>query len=98
MYAACVRFAGALAEFIDALRHANVPVSMVEALDAVEALQQVDVLDRIQFRTALRATLVKRVQHAAAFEALFDVYFTLRRSPSTGDDAVQVDDEAGEPS
>jgi uncharacterized protein with von Willebrand factor type A (vWA) domain len=75
-----VRFAGALAEFIDALRQASVAVSMVEALDAVAALEHIELLDRAQFRAALRATLVKRVQHEAAFDSLFDVYFTLRRA------------------
>jgi uncharacterized protein with von Willebrand factor type A (vWA) domain len=95
-----MRFAGALAELIDALRRANVPVSMVEALDAVAALQHVDLLDRGQFRAALRATLVKRVQHEAAFERLFDVYFTLRRAPSEGLPAAedtQREDESSEP-
>jgi len=95
-------FARALAAFVDALRRANVPVSMVEALDAVAALEQIDLLERAQFRAALRATLVKRVHHEAAFDTLFDVYFTLRRAPAeTQGDGQQADaedsSEAAEP-
>jgi prepilin-type processing-associated H-X9-DG protein len=77
----------ALIEFIQRLRDAAIPVSMVETLDAVEALKHVDLSNREQFQTTLGATLVKRAEHRAAFAALFDVSFAPRRagpSPSGG--------------
>jgi prepilin-type processing-associated H-X9-DG protein len=70
----------ALIEFIHRLRDAAIPVSMVETLDAVEALKHVDLSNREQFRAALGATLVKRAEHRGAFAALFDVYFAPRRA------------------
>ena len=66
-------------DLVRRLRIAGVPVSMVEAIDAMQALGQVDLADRSQFRSALSTTLVKRADHEAAFEALFDICFGLRR-------------------
>jgi uncharacterized protein with von Willebrand factor type A (vWA) domain len=69
----------AVIEFFHQLRSAAVPVSMVEALDAVEALGHVDLADRAQFKAALGATLVKRAEDQPAFDALFDAFFAPRR-------------------
>jgi uncharacterized protein len=75
----------ALIEFIHRLRDAGIPVSMVESLDAVEALRHVDLGSRRQLRAALAATLVKRAEHAPVFQALFDIHFARRRaSPAEG--------------
>jgi uncharacterized protein len=68
----------ALLQFIHRLRDAAVPVSMVEALDAVASLRHLDLADRAQVEAALRATLVKRPEHRAAFSALFDAHFAVR--------------------
>jgi uncharacterized protein len=65
-----------LLEFIRALRARHVPVSLVETLDAMDALRRVDLLRRHEVYAALRATLVKRADHLDAFDALFDVWFT----------------------
>ena len=69
----------ALIDFVHRLRDATIPVSMVETLDAVESLRHIDPRNRAHFRATLGATLVKRAEHLAAFEALFDVYFAPRR-------------------
>src|SRR5437870_11216647 len=69
----------ALIDFVHRLRDATIPVSMVETLDAVESLRHIDPRSRAHFRATLGATLVKRAEHLAAFEALFDVYFAPRR-------------------
>src|SRR5918999_5390481 len=68
-----------LLQFVHRLREADVPVSMVEMLDAVEAVRRIDPVDREQFRTSLAATLVKRVQDLPAFNSLFDIYFAVQR-------------------
>jgi len=61
--------------FVRELRAAGIPVSMVEAIDALQALEQIDIADRSQFKTALGATMVKNERHHDAFETVFDVYF-----------------------
>jgi uncharacterized protein len=67
----------ALLEFFHRLREARVPVSMVKVLDAFAALAHVELADRVQFRSALFATLVKRPEDQEAFGVLFDVCFPL---------------------
>jgi uncharacterized protein len=72
-------FSTTLLRFVHRLREASVPVSMVETLDAFESVRRLDLADREQLRSALRATLVKRAEHEAAFRSLFDIYFAVQR-------------------
>ncbi|MGB8362275.1 MAG: VWA domain-containing protein, partial [Acidimicrobiia bacterium] len=71
--------------FIDELRDAGVPVSMVESIDAMRAVETIDIGERIALRETLRATLVKNMRHERAFDTAFDVYFALAARP--GEDA-----------
>ena len=48
---------GIITGFIDELRAAGVPVSMVEAIDGMRAVEAVEIGDRIALRETLRATL-----------------------------------------
>ncbi len=66
-----------LAEFVDELRTVGIPVSMVEAIDAAEAIEYTDLGDRENLRATLGATLVKNPRHYPAFDRAFDVYFGL---------------------
>lgn len=61
--------------FIDELRAAGVPVSMVEAIDGMRAVEAIDIGDRLELRETLRATLIKNLRHERAFDTAFDVYF-----------------------
>lgn len=61
--------------FLAALRAAGLPVSLAEGLDAVGALQHIDLAGRESLRAAYAATLVKRPAHREAFDSLFDVWF-----------------------
>src|SRR3954469_11031399 len=63
--------------FVHELRTAGLPVSMTENLDAMRALEHVDMGDRDTFRAVLSATLVKHYRHERTFETVFDVYFSL---------------------
>jgi uncharacterized protein with von Willebrand factor type A (vWA) domain len=63
--------------FVHELRAAGLPVSMTENLDAMRAVEHVDIADRDTFKAALGATLVKHHHHWRAFETVFDVYFSL---------------------
>jgi uncharacterized protein with von Willebrand factor type A (vWA) domain len=62
--------------FIDELRAAGVPVSMVEAIDAMRAVEAIDIGERVALRETLRATLVKNLRHERAFDTAFDIYFS----------------------
>ncbi len=62
--------------FIDELREAGVPVSMVEVIDAMRAIERIDLSERVALRETLRATLVKNMRHERAFDTAFDIYFS----------------------
>jgi uncharacterized protein len=81
-----------LTDFITELRAAGVPVSMVEAIDAMQALEHVDLAERSALKAALGATLVKNARHQRAFDTAFEVFFALHR-PKESDDQV----DAGRP-
>ena len=71
--------------FIDELRAAGVPVSMVEAIDAMKAVEAIDIGRRAALRETLRATLVKNLRHERAFDTAFDIYFSTLPLPSDSD-------------
>src|SRR3954454_6821391 len=75
--------------FVAELRRAGLPVSVAEGLDAVRALQDVDLLDRGALRAAYAATVVKRPQHRPTFDTLFDLWFPA----AVGDGAGAVKDD-----
>jgi hypothetical protein len=62
-------------EFVGDLRRAEIRVSTMEALDALQAAAEVGLADRDGFRAALAATLVKEARDLPAFNRLFDLYF-----------------------
>ena len=74
-----------LTGFVEELRAAGVPVSMVEAIDAGRALEHVDLASRPLVKAALGATLVKSARHVGAFETAFETYFSLL-GPAVGSD------------
>jgi hypothetical protein len=67
---------GIITGFIDELRAAGVPVSMVEAIDGMRAVEAIEIGDRVALRETLRATLIKNLRHENAFDTAFDVYFS----------------------
>lgn len=81
--------------FIEELRDAGVPVSMVEAIDAMRAVEAIDIGERVALRETLRATLVKNLRHERAFDTAFDVYFALTRPHA---DEVEDTEHDGSPS
>lgn len=63
--------------FVGELRSAGVPVSMVETIDAMRALEVTDIGDRAALKSSLESTLVKSERHLAAFNTAFEVFFAL---------------------
>ncbi|HEY7939070.1 MAG TPA: hypothetical protein VID05_04505, partial [Acidimicrobiales bacterium] len=78
-----------LSGFIGELREAGLPVSLTENLDAMQALQHIPLDDRMAFKYALAATLVKNQSHWRTFETVFEVYFSMRGAAWTvGDEEL----------
>jgi uncharacterized protein with von Willebrand factor type A (vWA) domain len=73
---------------VHGLRVAGVPVSMVEVLDGAAALEQMGIERRELVRTALAATLVKRPEDRAVFDAVFERYFPLTRAAPAASDGT----------
>ncbi len=62
-------------EFVEALRTAGLPVSLAEGLDSVQAIGALGMGERETLRAAYAATLLKRQNHRAGFDQVFDLYF-----------------------
>jgi uncharacterized protein with von Willebrand factor type A (vWA) domain len=84
---------GVITGFIDELRAAGVPVSMVEAIDGMKAVEAIDIGDRVELRETLRATLVKNLRHERAFDTAFDVYFAHAPAPTENETALESSPE-----
>ncbi|HSJ95584.1 MAG TPA: hypothetical protein VLC53_00845, partial [Myxococcota bacterium] len=65
-----------IVEFANLLRKSGLRVSVAEAIDAFEALDELSLEDREVFRDALRASLVKRGDDVATYDQLFDLYWS----------------------
>ncbi|MFB3044582.1 MAG: hypothetical protein ACE1Y9_03800, partial [Acidimicrobiia bacterium] len=78
--------------FINELREAGVPVSMVEAIDGMKAVKTIDLGEKIALRETLRATLIKNLRHERAFDTAFDVYFSNVPGPLEPDDPESAED------
>lgn len=79
-----------IADFVGELRAAGIPVSMVETIDAMRALEVIDIGDREALRAALSSSLVKAERHLAAFDTAFDVFFALAPTTTSDDGADGV--------
>src|SRR3970282_1092212 len=62
-------------QFIAGLRAAGLRVSLAESQDAFRAVEQLGVINREQFKSALRATLVKARADQPIFDKLFPLFF-----------------------
>ncbi len=83
--------------FVHELRAAGLPVSMTENLDAMRGLEHIELGDRAVLREVLAATLIKHYRHRAAFDTVFDVYFSLWAAGIDDDDGEGLADGQGAP-
>jgi uncharacterized protein len=65
-----------IVEFAEVLRQNGIRVSTSEVSDAARATSEVGLQDKGLFRSALRATLVKREQDVDVFNRAFDFFFS----------------------
>ena len=75
----------AILEMVRRLRAGGLPVSTSEALDAVAAFTAIDIDNRVDVRTALKATLVKDTTHEVLFERSFEAVFPRLSRPHRSD-------------
>ncbi|KJS72446.1 MAG: hypothetical protein JL56_13035 [Desulfotomaculum sp. BICA1-6] len=68
-------FFNRLARFVAVLRSLGLNAGTSELNDAARALARVDVLNKEQFRLALRATLVKKQRDVRVFDLAFEKFF-----------------------
>ena len=68
-----------LLTFIRLLREQGIRLSVAESLDALHSVSVLGVQDRERLRLSLRTTLIKSQTDFAAFDTLFDRFFTLPR-------------------
>ena len=66
------------------LRRAGLPRTVSELMDAVRALEVVDLLDRHEVYLALRTCLVSRVEETPAFDRCFDAFWKLHADDGQG--------------
>ena len=86
---------GLLSAFVEELRQVGVPVSMVESIDAMQAVQHIDLGDRTSLKETMRATLIKNARHEPAFDTAFEVFFADRRPPLATTDPAQPEKAGG---
>lgn len=63
-------------EFVNLLRKSGIRVSVAEAIDAFNALDELSLDDRDVFRDALRAAMVKRGDEIATYDELFELFWS----------------------
>jgi uncharacterized protein with von Willebrand factor type A (vWA) domain len=73
-----------LGALVDELRTMGVPVSIGEHLDAARALSAVSLHDKELVRATLQCALIKRAEHVAAFNLVFELYTAGRRAEDGG--------------
>jgi uncharacterized protein with von Willebrand factor type A (vWA) domain len=64
-----------IVRFVQILRSLGIPAGTSEALDALIAVQSIDLTNQKQFKAALKATLVKDAVHDPLFNSAFTKFF-----------------------
>jgi uncharacterized protein with von Willebrand factor type A (vWA) domain len=88
------RMADNVIGFARALRVAGVPVGPGAVIDAMNALQVIDIGNRGEVFTALEAIFVKRHEHAPIFAQAFDLFFRAADEWKQMLDSVPLPDHA----
>src|SRR5262245_3624113 len=80
--------------FARALRSAGLPVGPGSVIDALNALQLIEVGNRDDFYTTLESIFVKRHEHALIFRQAFDLFFRAAEEWKSMLDSVPLPDHA----
>jgi uncharacterized protein with von Willebrand factor type A (vWA) domain len=87
----------AMLRFGGILRAAGLGVTVSETMDAVRALELVDLLDRGEVYLALRTVLLSRVEETPAFDRCFDAFWKFHAEDGQGLDGLVASAPAGKP-
>ena len=82
--------------FARALRAAGIPVGPGAVIDALNALQVIEIGNRADVYTTLEAIFVKRHEHALIFAQAFDLFFRAAEDWKHMLDSVPLPDHAEE--
>ncbi len=66
------------------LRGAGLPLTVSELMDAVRALEVIDLMDREEFYLAMRACLVARTEEIPAFDRCFEAFWKMHAEEGQG--------------
>src|ERR1700730_1548418 len=80
--------------FARALRAAGIPVGPGAVIDALNALQVIEIGNRADVFTTLEAIFVKRHEHALVFAQAFDLFFRAAEDWKQMLDSVPLPDHA----
>ncbi|MGE0285878.1 MAG: VWA domain-containing protein [Bradyrhizobium sp.] len=83
--------------FARALRAAGLPVGPGAVIDAMNALQEIDIGNRADVYTTLEAIFVKRHEHVLIFEQAFDLFFRAAEEWKHMLDSIPLPDHAKKP-
>jgi uncharacterized protein len=78
----------AMLAFGGVLRASGLPVTTAELMDAVRALEVVDLMDRAEVYLALRTVLVSRTEEQPAFDRCFESFWRFRAEDGQGLDGL----------
>jgi len=78
-----------LAEFVDMLRYADVPVSIGEVLDAGRTIELLGYEDRGLLKAALSQVMAKTMEEMESFDKCFDEFFTSDVNLDLQDDSLE---------
>src|SRR5215470_15707012 len=87
----------AMLTFGGVLRSSGLPVTTPEVMDAMRALEAVDLMDREQVYLALRAVLVSRREEMPAFDRCFDAFWKFHADEGQGLDGLIASPQAMPP-
>ncbi|MFW6008974.1 MAG: VWA domain-containing protein [archaeon] len=76
--------------FIKLLRDSDIRISIAESIDACEALKHCNIINKQQFKIALRSTLIKQKSDILIFNKIFNLYF---REPMNKNQQEELTDQ-----
>jgi uncharacterized protein with von Willebrand factor type A (vWA) domain len=78
------RLSAAVVEFAALLRRYGLPVTLFQTTDAARALEHLDLADRDEVRTGLRAVFVGRPEDVPTFDRCFEAFWRVGHDPDAG--------------
>ncbi|MCK8824938.1 VWA domain-containing protein [Fuchsiella alkaliacetigena] len=78
-----------LIKFIQILRNLGIRISLAESIEALEALQLIEIVNKGEFKTTLRSMLVKNNYEKKIFDKAFDIFFVPQQEKEAQQNSMQ---------